>query len=79
MVDVMTTDKVNPTQGVNDRVTVDSIDLRYLPPSDQKRVRKVLRPFAAMRDGKLGTINVTEHRIEVKWGLRPVKRVSIPT
>lgn len=45
---------------------VDEIDLGHLKPTVQKRVCSMLAAFSDMWQGQLGTIKVTEHRIEVK-------------
>lgn len=57
---------------VTERATMDDLDLRHLGPKEQRRVRQALRPFSSMWGGKLGTVRVTEHRIELKPGAKPV-------
>lgn len=57
--------------GVHARTTpesfsVNDVDLDHLDSEIQARVRKMLRDFSGMWQGQLGTIKVTEHRINVK-------------
>jgi len=58
--------------GVVDRITIDDVDLKHLRSKERDKVRQALRPFSSMWDGKLGTITVTKHRIELKEGAKPV-------
>lgn len=52
--------------------TVDDIDLSELTPIRQNTVRKMLKPFTSMWHGKLGEVKITEHRIDLVPGARPV-------
>lgn len=46
--------------------SVDDIDLSRFPAEHHDRVRKMLSRFAPMWDGKLGTIEATEHAIDLE-------------
>lgn len=48
------------------------MDLSELSPARRTIVRAMLKPFSSMWDGKLGEVKVTEHRIELLPGARPV-------
>jgi hypothetical protein len=48
------------------------LDLKHLGLQDQEAVKNMLHPHNAMWNGKLGEIKVTEHRIELQPGARPV-------
>ncbi len=52
---------------MRERVTVDDVQL------DQHKVRYTLHEFEGMWQGQLRTIKVTEHRIELEPGSRPVR------
>jgi transposase InsO family protein len=52
--------------------TQQEADLAHLEISEQQAVRKILYPHSSMWDGTLGEVRVTEHRIELQAGARPV-------
>ena len=56
----------------SDTFTVDNVKLYHLDADQGHRVREMLRPFADMWSGKLGSLSVTQHRIELKTGSTPV-------
>lgn len=55
-----------------DRISVDDVDLDHLPERDRRRVRKMLSSFSDMWNESLGTIQVKEHRIDLKEGSKLV-------
>ena len=50
---------------------VDDIDLTYALKHIRPKIREMLKEHVKMWDGHLGTMNVTEHRIEIKEGAQP--------
>ena len=56
-------------------MTVDDVDLSGAPEELRPRIRKMLEKYVPMWSGKLGEINTTVHRIDLKPGSRPV---SVP-
>lgn len=55
-----------------DAPSVEDVELEHLPNSARRKVREMLRPLSDMWSGKLGTLGVTEHRITLKEGAKPV-------
>ena len=65
-------DGITQSETVTEEFTVEHVDLSHLNNAEREEVRGLLRPFADMWNGKLGKINVTQHRIELKPGATPV-------
>ena len=54
-----------------------TLDLAHIEDEGlQRKIKQVLRKHSTMWDGTLGTIKVTEHRIEVEPGTKPIR--SLP-
>lgn len=64
--------RLQEPKGVVDRFSIQNVDLAHLPEKHRDKVRKALQPFSSMWDGTLGSIKVTEHRIELKEGAKLV-------
>ncbi len=58
---------------MRERVTVDEVQLDHLSDNEQRKVRDMLHEFEDMWQGQLGTVKVTEHRVEREPGWRPVR------
>ena len=55
-----------------DVTTVEELDLSEIPENRREEVRRMLLKHQDLWEGKLGMINATEHRIELKEGAAPV-------
>lgn len=53
---------------------VDALDLTHLPEEHHEEIRAMLHKHSPMWNGALGEINLTEHRIELLPGARPVSQ-----
>ncbi len=69
-------EQLSPTSSISSNELAetlkDEVDLSHLTPKMRTKVLELLSPYGKMRDGTLGTIKETTHRIEIKLSSRPV-------
>ncbi len=58
---------------MRERVTVDGVQRDHLSDNEQRKVRDMLHEFEDMRQGKLGTVKVTEPQMVLEPESRSVR------
>ncbi len=67
--EVLEADKTALNEDWRDAVLIDTKYEHY-----KEKLIEVLEPFQSMWDGRIGTVNITKHRIELEPGTKPVNQ-----